>query len=175
VTAVGLRAALAGVAPPGPGPLSVGAVLDRLRFGRPASLRGLVAGIEPVTLSFPLDDGTCAGTCQLVASPDGRVVFTGHVHNSGGLDARYGVIASVPMNAGPVLLPHQGTVGGTFGLDPRDEDWRADGVSRFIADDWAGFRAGTARARADFGTHTGAFEVFTSFVGAGTGEWVFTL
>jgi hypothetical protein len=172
---VALRAALAPLRPPGAPVISVDAALHTLHAPRPASLRELVSMLDPVRLSFPLNDGTCAGSCELVVSHDGHVTYTGHVHNSGALDARYIAITSVPVTFGPLLVAHQSTAGGTLGLDPRDDDWHVDGDSPLVAGDWHGFRQAVASAKTVFGANTGATEILTSFLGAGTGVWLFTL
>jgi hypothetical protein len=155
--------------------VSLNVVLETFHIPRPIALRDVIQGLEPITLRFPLDDATCAGFCSATISPDGKVNYKGHVHNSGALDARYIAITSIPVAPSPVLIAHQSTAGGTFGLDPRDDDWDQQGFSRLAASNWWSFRTAASNARTDFGASTGAFEVVTSLFGASTGEFVFSL
>jgi len=170
-----VRAALAPVTPTGTIAISVDAIMSKLGAPRPLTVTDLVHGLDPVTLSFRLNAGTCTGSCEIVVSRDGGVTYTGRVHNSGGLDARYIAITSIPVVFGPMLVAHQSTAGGTFGLDPRDDDWHEVGQSQLAANDWWAFRGAAVRATTQFGTNTGAFEILSSVVGAGTGVWVFSL
>jgi hypothetical protein len=171
-----LRTALATVVKAQPSAaVSLNVVLETFRIPRPIVLRDVIGGLDPITLRFPLNDATCAGFCSIVVSPDGKVNYSGHVHNSGALDARYIAITSIPVTPAPVLIAHQSTAGGTFGLDPRDDDWDQEGFSRLAASDWWSFRTAASRARTDFGASTGAFEVVSSLFGAGTGEFIFSL
>ncbi len=172
----GLRAPLATAvnAEPAAG-ITVNHVLGTFGIPRPIALREAIQGLQPVTLRFSLNDATCEGFCTIVLSLDGKVSYSGHVHNSGALDARYIAITSIPVTPSPVLIGHQGTVGGTFGLDPRGDDWDEKGTSHLAASDWWSFRTATARATTQFGASTGLFEVVSSLFGAGTGEFVFSL
>jgi hypothetical protein len=154
---------------------SVRSVLAASGFPPAVSLRDVDGAASTVRLRFGLNDATCAGWCELVVTPDGSVGYAGHVHNSGAVDLRYSVVTSVPVPGGPVLLGRQGSVSGTFGFGSRDDDWRQDGRSEFIARQWPQFRAGTRLARSDFGANVGPFEILTTIVGGGSGVWVFGL
>jgi hypothetical protein len=169
----GLRAALAPLNPSSP--TSLDAILETLGVSRPTSCREIIAGLQPVKLAVRLNDGTCSGSCEIDVAPDGHVKYVGHVHNSGLLDVRYIAITSVPVVFEPVLIAHQGTVGGTVGIDARDEDWHEQGQSELIRTNWWAFRRASANARTQFGTSTGVTEILTSLIGAGTPAWVFEL
>jgi hypothetical protein len=172
----GLRAPLATAVNAEPGAdIFVNRVLGTLGIPRPITLREVIHGLEPVTLQFSLNDATCEGSCTIVVSLDGKVSYNGHVHNSGALDARYIAITSIPVTPSPVLIGHQGTAGGTFGLDSRNDDWNEKGTSHLAASDWWSFRTAAAHATTQFGASTGLFEVVSSLFGAGTGEFIFSL
>lgn len=160
--------------------LSVNVVLEAFRIPRPIRIQDVVAGLEPINLQSSFHDASCEGSCSIVISHDGRVSYSGHVHNGGVLDARYMVITSIPTLTVPVLIAHQSSAGGTVGLDKRRDDWDLQGFSSEAASDWWSFRAATEHARTDFGASTGAFEVVSSLfgavlAGAAAGEVIFHL
>ena len=90
--------------------------------------------LHPITLSPRVNAGTCTGSCEIVLQPDGRVQFSGHVHNSGALAARYMIITSFTVpGVGPVIIAHRGHAGGTLSVDIRDSDWDLSDRSVAIA------------------------------------------
>lgn len=114
--AVGLRWMLAALGAEGESAASVRGILTAHGFAPPISVRDLAGALAPIRLRFELTPSTCSGWCELAVTPDGTVDYSGHIHNSGLADIRYCTITSVPIPGGPMLVGHQGFVGGTLGL-----------------------------------------------------------
>ncbi|GAA1655712.1 hypothetical protein ACFQY4_34720 [Catellatospora bangladeshensis] len=175
--AVSLRTALAVLGADGAAGGSVRGLLAAHGFAPPMRLRELPGTLAPVRIRHRITPSSLDGWCELAAWPDGRVEYSGHVHDSGLLDIRYSVVTSVPVPPppGPILLGRQGFVGGTLGLDGRDDDWHQRGHSDWVRANWPAFVAATTQARTDAGAGIGLTELLTTFIGGGTGLWVFGL
>jgi hypothetical protein len=170
--------------------ISFRSIADALHLRVPVTLLEVVTVLEPITLSFRLNSGTCSGSCRVELSNDGTVHFTGHVHDSGALSASYTAIVSFPTltahtnfspevsalvaGLGPVVIPNRGHVGGTLSLESRDDSWDKSTRHTHLAEHWAGVKAAVASARADFGTNTGAFELVDGLANLAGGTWVFS-
>jgi hypothetical protein len=155
--------------------VSIRAIAQALHLGFPLSVRDLVAIVEPIKLSFRLDSGTCSGFSEITMTNDGRVHYTGNVHDSGALAARYIAITSFDVSGQALVIQHQGHVGGTFSLDTRDSSWDLTSINSFVAENWAAVKASSASARTQFGTGTGAFEIIDGLVTGGGSLFVFSL
>ncbi len=163
---ISLRALLAG---------SVRSFVAAHGFPSAISLRELAAAMTPVRWRFELTPSSCSGWCDLIVSPDGRVEYSGHIHNSGLVDIRYCTITSVQMPGGPMLVGRQGSVGGTLGLDSRDDDWHQSGHSDVVSRNWAALRAASGAAKTQTSASIGITELLTTVVGGGSGFWVLSL
>ncbi|MER8995034.1 MULTISPECIES: hypothetical protein [unclassified Mesorhizobium] len=150
-------------------------VSESLGLGIPVALRAIADVLEPVTLSFTLDAGTCSGECRLRLASDGSVQYAGRVHDSGALSASYAAIVSISLVGsadGPFLFPRRGHVGGTFSFESRDDDWDMNVRHTLVEKNWTALKAGLPSARVDFGTGTGAIELITGLASAATGGFV---
>lgn len=158
--------------------ISVRAVMYTHGVSSPTSCAALVEGLAPLTLDIELNAGTCHGSCQIVLEASGQVTYRGHVHNNGVIDARYTVITSLPVSlelGGPVLLAHQGTVGGTFSPIYDDDDgWQDVTSSDYLRKNWWAVKNAGA-AHTTFGTGVGLYEAFISSLGPVTPSWLFRL
>jgi len=186
---ISARAGLASRVPPG-SVTSFRSIVDGLHLSVPVALGDVVTVLEPVTLDFPLNAGTCSGSCRVELSNDGQVHYTGHVHDSGALSASFVAIVNFPTLTaqtnyspadsalvgalGPVVIPHRGHVGGTLSFDSRDEDWDKSVRHTHLAEHWAGVKLAVPSARADFGTDSGALEMLDGLANLG-GTFVFSL
>ena len=174
-----MRTELASRVPQGGGSFSVRKLADSLRLDFPIALREMVVILEPINLVFPLNSGTCAGSCEVNMSSDGSVRYRGNVHDSGGLAATYTAIASLPVLLPPqlreVVIAHRGHVGGTFSFDSRDDSWDMAGNESTIAENWALVKAAAASASVEFGTDAAGLEFADALVNAATALWVFSL
>lgn len=162
-----------------------------LRAGYPIGLADLVEHLKPITLTFPLNNGTLTGQCDVTLSNDGYVRFRGRVHESGAAAASYSVIVSFPSlstttsypprvaemvgSLGIIVLAHRGHAGGTLSFDTRGSTWDKATTHARIADHWSAVRIAAQSARMDFGTHTGALDVVDGILNGATGFWVFSL
>lgn len=188
---VGFRTGLASRRNPGAAALSMRAIARGLRIGHPIGLADLVEYLEPITLRFPLKNGTRTGHCEVILSNDGRVRFQGRVHESGAATASYSVIVSFPSlstatndsprvtelvgTLGILVLAHRGHVGGTLSFDTHDSTWDKATTHARLAYHWPAVRIAAQSARMDFGTHTGALEIADGVLNGATGFWVFSL
>lgn len=174
-----LRAALAPLAPNPSQTISVDAILHTIGVPRPVGCGDLVAGLTPLRLTADLHAGTCHGSCEILVELNGQVTYTGHVHNNGVIDARYTFITSIPVPfdiGGPILLAHEGSVGGTFSpFESRDDGWQEITKSNFVRDHWWSLRQNSGKTNTQFSTGTGLFEVFMSALGTATPTWIFRL
>ncbi len=188
---ISFRAGLASRRDPGAVALSMRTVARGLRAGNPIGLADLVERLKPITLAFPLKNGTQTGHCEATLSNDGRVRFQGRVHDSGVAAASYSVIVSFPSlstatnyppsvaelvgSLGIIVLAHRGHVGGTLSFDTRDSTWDKATTHARIADHWSAVKIAAQSARMDFGTYAGALEVTDAMLNGATGFWVFSL
>lgn len=171
--------------------LSMRSIARRLRAVHPIGLADLVENLKPITLTFPLKNGTRTGHCEVTLSNDGRVRFHGRVHDSGIAAASYSVIVSFPAlsattsypppvaelvgSAGIIVLAHRGHVGGTLSFDTRDSTWDKATTQARIADHWSAVKIAAQSARMDFGTYASTLEVTDAILNGATGFWVFSL
>lgn len=158
--------------------ISVLAIMRAHGVARPIACGPLVEGLAPLQIDIDLSAGTCHGSCQFLLEAEGQVTYRGHVHNSGVIDARYTVITSLPVPlelGGPVLLAHQGTVGGTLSLIcDNDDGWQDITPSDYVHRNWWAVKY-PGNAHTTFGTGVGVYELFISSLGPLTPTWLFRL
>lgn len=75
----------------------------------------------------------------------------------------------------PVVVAHEGRVGGTLSIVSRDDSWDETATAAAIADDWAAVKQGASSTKAEFGTGTGSFEIIKGLAATGGGIFVFKL
>jgi hypothetical protein len=151
-------------------------VADGLHLPFPVSVLDLAKTLEPIQATYPLNTGTCSGSCEVSMSSDGVCRFRGSVHDSGALPAVYTVIVALPVDSiGPVLFNRRGNVGGTFSFVSRDDSWDKTATDSRIANSWVAVKAAMPGANVLFGTDTGAFQLLDGLVAGTSGFFVFKL
>jgi hypothetical protein len=170
---------------------SIRTVADGLHLRFPIAVRDMVGILEPIKLTSQLNSRTCSGSCEIIISNDGLVHYTGSVHNSGGLAATYAVMTSFPTITdhtsfppdisnlvgilGPVVITHQGHVGGTLSFDVRDSTWDKTATVARIAANWIAVKVAVTSARTVFDTDTSATELIDGVVAGASGIFVLNL
>jgi hypothetical protein len=103
-------------------------------------ISGDTAAFDTGTLDSDLPLG---GSAHLVVFSNGNFSFSGHAHDSGFSNISYGLAAVLVTATGAAFtLTHQGHVEGTiaglpFGTPDRNDDFRQDGHSDELAQNWA--------------------------------------
>jgi len=176
-----LRASLNSRVPQSAAIISIGTVAAGLHLSFPISCRDLVAVLEPIQLAFELNAGTCSGSCAITMGNDGLVHYTGAIHDSGLLGAKYVAITSIPVIpftdgfVGPIIIAHLDHVGGTLSLSTRNSTWDETATDARIADNWAAVKRAAPSAKTQFGTDTGAIDLIDALATTASGVFVFKL
>jgi hypothetical protein len=91
------------------------------------------------------------GWSHLTLRQDGTYTFSGHFHDSGGLEYNMALVWGVKDSQNKLYtFEHRGHVSGTFESGSRDDDWSVDGQNDSIAQNWANIVAADfASGRAD--------------------------
>lgn len=91
------------------------------------------------------------GWSHLTLRQDGTYTFSGHFHDSGGLEYNMALVWGVKDSQNKLYtFEHRGHVSGTFESGSRDDDWSVDGQNDSIAQNWANIIAADfASGRAD--------------------------
>jgi hypothetical protein len=100
------------------------------------------------------DSGVAVGGfAHLTIRSDGTYSFSGHFHDSGGLEYNVYLVWAVKDSRNQVYtFQHRGHVSGTFESGSRDDDWSNDAQNDVIRDNWANIVAQwswNAKAQAD--------------------------
>jgi hypothetical protein len=103
---------------------------------------------------FPIvfESGIAAGgNAHLTIRQDGSYTFSGHFHDSGGLEYNTALAWAVKDAQNQVYtFQHVGHIAGTFESGSSNDDWRVDSRNDKLADNWANLGASAASsARAD--------------------------
>jgi hypothetical protein len=79
------------------------------------------------------------GWAHLTLRQDGSYTFSGHFHDSGGVEYNMALVWGVKDGGANNVytFEHQGHVSGTFEPGSRDDDWTVDGQNDVIKDNWA--------------------------------------
>jgi hypothetical protein len=181
------------------GMISIRMVANGLHLSFPVSFLHIVELLhEPIKLPFQLNDGTCSGSGEITMNVDGLVHYTGRVHNSGALAVSYTAITSFPSlgkeklqditditdhpsvlvpvaDIFPVVIAHEGHVGGTFSLDTRDSTWDKTATDPRIANNWLEVKVAVASPRTDFDTSMSPIDFIDGLFSGATGIFVFSL
>lgn len=188
---ISLRTNIASQPPLKTGSFSMRTLANALHLPVPFSIRDVAEVLEPIKLSFPLNSGTCSGSCEVTITSDGVVLYSGRVHDSGGLGVSFIAIVSFPTltndtfyspeigqlvaNVSPIVIAHKGHAGGTFSFDTRDTTWDLTGGDTRIAGNWLGAKAAATSAMVRFGTDNSILDLVDAFINAATGTFVFGL
>ena len=102
---------------------------------------------SPITGHWDItfDDGIAAGgQADIVLNNDGTFLFSGHLHDSGGLDYSDSVVCVViaQSTATAYTFTHNGQIHGTFTPGSRNDDWSETGTRAELVDAWPDLCAG---------------------------------
>lgn len=114
---------------------------------------------------------TVSGWCELRIRADGKITYSGHLHESGALNHHYYIFTAIQLHGsptGPLIAAHTGTVRGTFGLGSRDDDWHGEDTSESIRQQWP-LIASSPEQLTKMTVSTGPMQILEAMVAAGLG------
>ncbi len=128
---------------PGTAPPFTGTHWDVTDFGAFPLQTELHFDVDSITFDGGVPVG---GFAHLTLRRDGSYTFSGHFHDSGGVEFNVGLVWGIKDLANQLYtFQHSGHVSGTFEPGSRDDDWTIDSRNDVIAQHWSALAAGGSK------------------------------